>query len=189
MKKTGEETSLHEEKIKTSNKKPPPKQQPLWKGYVSLLIRAGVFIAILAVLFTQVLFLKRVSGTEMFPSLKDGDLALGFRLESSYCSGDVVLYEADGSMHFGRILTLGGNTVNISGNGSVEVNGITESGEEVLFSTDDPGSLTYPYEVPEDSVFILGDYRTEKDDSRIYGAILIHDIKGKVLTILRRRGL
>ncbi len=165
-----------------------PQDEPLWKGYLSLLIRAAVFIAILVLLFTQVLFLKRVDGNEMFPALKDGDLALGFRLERTLRSGDVVLYQADGDLHFGRILTLGGNTVEISGDGSVKINGVSESGE-ILFSTDDPGTLTYPYEVPEGSVFILGDYRTETKDSRTFGAIPISSIKGKVLTILRRRGI
>ena len=169
-------------------KRTPETEQPLWKGYVNLLIRAGIFILIIVVLFTQILFLKRVNGNDMFPSLKDGDLVLGFRLESTLRSGDVVLYQANGSLHFGRILTLAGSTVEISGNGSVQVNGVTESGE-ILFSTDDPGTLTYPYTVPEGSVFILNDDRMETGDSRIYGAIPIKSIKGKVLTLLRRRGI
>lgn len=169
-------------------KRTPETEQPLWKGYFQLLIRAGIFILILIVLFTQILFLKRVNGNDMFPSLKDGDLVLGFRLESTLRSGDVVLYQADGSLHFGRILTLSGSTVDISGNGSVQVNGVTESGE-ILFSTDDPGTLTYPYTVPEGSVFILNDDRMETGDSRIYGAIPIKSIKGKLLTLLRRRGI
>ena len=169
-------------------KRAPETEQPLWKGYVNLLIRAGIFIVIIAVLFTQILFLKRVNGNDMFPSLKDGDLVLGFRVESTLRSGDVVLYQANGSLHFGRILTLAGSTVEISGNGSVQVNGVTESGE-ILFSTDNPGTLTYPYTVPEGSVFILNDDRMETGDSRMYGAIPIKSIKGKVLTLLRRRGI
>lgn len=163
-------------------------EEPVWKGYLSLVIRMAAFLLVIFLIFTQVLFLKRVKGVEMFPSLKDGDLALGFRLEREYRSGDVVLYEADGDLHFGRILTLGGNTVNISGNGSVQINGVTESGE-IVFPTDDPGTLDYPYQVPEGSYFILGDYRTEKEDSRIFGAIPKDSIKGKVISILRRRGL
>ena len=52
-----------------------------------------------------------------------------------------------------------------------------------------PGTITYPYEVPEGSIFVLGDYRTDANDSRTYGAIPASCIKGKVLTILRRRGI
>lgn len=159
------------------------------KGYLSLLVRLVVFLLILWVFFTQVLFLKRVSGTAMFPSLKDGDLALGFRLEREYRSGDVILYEdPEGELHFGRILTTAGSVVDINGNGAVLINGAQESGE-ILFPTDDPGTLTYPYTVPEGSVFVLCDHRTETKDSRIYGTISMDQIQGKVLTILRRRGL
>ena len=163
-------------------------KEPLWKGYLSLFIRTAVFLAILILFFTQVLFLERVNGNDMFPSLKDGDLALGFRLEREYRSGDVVLYEAAGTLHFGRILDQGGSSVNINGNGSVQINGVTESGE-ILFPTEDAGTLAYPYKVPEGSLFILGDYRTDANDSRKYGAIPKSKIKGKVLTILRRRGI
>ena len=68
--------------------KTPSDGQPLWRGYLSWAVRAAVFIAILFLLFTQVLFLKRVDGNQMFPSLKDGDLALGFRPGRSYHTGD-----------------------------------------------------------------------------------------------------
>jgi hypothetical protein len=57
------------------------------KGYLSLLVRLAVFLLILWVFFTQVLFLKRVSGTAMFPALKDGDLALGFGWEKAIDPG------------------------------------------------------------------------------------------------------
>ena len=191
MKRTGEmNESLPEGSPPADDQKQKPKtKSSTLKGYLSLLIRLAVFLLILWVFFTQVLFLKRVSGTAMFPALKDGDLALGFRLEREYRSGDVILYkDPDGALHFGRILTIAGSTVNISGNGAVLINGVQESGE-ILFPTDDPGTLTYPYTVPEGSVFVMNDHRTETDDSRIYGAISMDQIQGKVLSILRRRGL
>ena len=43
--------------------------------------------------------------------------------------------------------------------------------------------------VPEGSVYVLGDYRTNTQDSRDFGAIPIKSVQGKVITILRRRGL
>ena len=124
----------------------------------------------------------------MFPSLKDGDLTLGFRLDRNYQSGDIILYTVDGTEHFGRVFTTAGNTVEIDSSGDVRVNGISESGE-ILFPSTDTGTLQYPYTVPEGSVFILGDYRTHAKDSREFGPISTEDVKAKVITILRRREL
>ena len=159
--------------------KPKMKNKKLIKGYGKLALRAILFLLLVFVFFTKVLFFARVEGMQMFPSLKDGDLALGYAL---------VVYEADGKQCFGRILTLAGNEVDIDGSGDVKVNGISESGE-ILYPAYDKGTLTYPCQVGQGSVFILGDYRTESRDSRTYGPVLVTRIKGKVLTILRRRGL
>ena len=78
-------------------------KQGLGKGYLRLFVRAAVFLLILYLVFTRVLFLGRVTGMEMYPSLKDGDLALGYRLEREYRTGDVIVYEAGGALHFGRV--------------------------------------------------------------------------------------
>ena len=49
--------------------------------------------------------------------------------------------------------------------------------------------LSYPYAVPEDSVFILGDCRTQAEDSRDFGPVQCSAVKAKVITLIRRRGL
>lgn len=160
----------------------------LWKGYRDFFIRLGIFLLLLYFFFTKILFLSRVDGMEMFPSLKDGDLALGYRLQQEYRTDDVVAYEENGKTCFGRVIGFGGDEIDIDGSGDVKINGISESGE-IMYPSEDGGTLKYPYKVPENSVFVLGDYRTETGDSRSYEAIPIEKIKGKVLTILRRRGL
>lgn len=164
------------------------KSKSLKKGYFRLLFRTLLFVLVIWLCFSQVLFLKRVTGSAKFPSLKDGDLTLGFRLDRNYQSGDIVLYTVDGTEHFGRVLTTAGNTVEMDGSGDVRVNGISESGE-ILFPSTDIGTLKYPYTVPEGTVFVMCDHRTETEDSRTYAAIPVRQIKGKVLSFLRRRGL
>lgn len=82
------------------------------------------------------------------------------------------------------------DVVTIDDTGSLTVNGTTQTGE-ILYPTypDEDGSLTYPYTVPENCVFVLGDYRTRATDSRLLGAVSLDQVEGKVITILRRRGL
>ena len=91
---------------------------------------------------------------------------------------------------FGRIVARATDVVTIDGTGSLTVNGTTQTGE-ILYPTypDEDGSLTYPYTVPENCVFVLGDYRTRATDSRLLGAVSLDQVEGKVITILRRRGL
>lgn len=160
----------------------------LRQEYLMLILRAIFFILAIYIFFTKILCFVRVEGTQMFPALKDGDLTLCYSLPQQYRSNDIIMYEQNGQNHFGRIISVGGNDVNIDGSGDVKINGISEGGE-IVYSTYKKGSISYPYHVPQDSVFVLGDYRKETQDSRSYGAITKTQIKGKVLTILRRRGL
>ena len=50
----------------------------------------------------KVLFLKQVKGMDMFPSLKDGDLVLGYRLQKEFRTNDIIAYEEEGTLHFGK---------------------------------------------------------------------------------------
>lgn len=162
----------------------------LRKGYLALARQVVLVAAMFWLLFGVVFMLARVQGNEMFPAVKDGDLVLAYRLQQSCTKNDVVVYQADGVTHVGRVLALAGDVVNITDDGTLLVNGTTQSGE-ILYPTypASAAGLSYPYTVPEGSVFILADYRTNAADSRNFGAIPMRDVKGTVLALLRRRGL
>ena len=140
------------------------------------------------VLLTQVYLVTQASGNEMFPAVKDGDLVLGCRLEKDYAKNDVVVYERSGRLRVGRVLARGGDIVTLSESGVVEVNGSAQGGG-ILYPTYPKSLLSYPYAVPEDSVFILGDCRTQAEDSRDFGPVQCSAVKAKVITLIRRRGL
>lgn len=128
-------------------------KQGLGKGYLRLFVRAAVFLLVLYLVFTRVLFLGRVTGMEMYPSLKDGDLALGYRLEREYRTGDVIVYEAGGALHFGRVAV---------------------KKEE---NTD------------EETLSVQQDYQTDPEDSTDGDEVSRKQVRGRIITILRRRGL
>lgn len=159
-----------------------PEKSPLLREVRSLAVRLAVFAAVLWVLLTQ------ASGSEMFPAVKDGDLVLGIRLEKDYAKNDVVVYERSGRLRVGRVLARGGDIVTLSESGVVEVNGSAQGGG-ILYPTYPKSLLSYPYAVPEDSVFILGDCRTQAEDSRDFGPVQCSAVKAKVITLIRRRGL
>lgn len=130
----------------------------------------------------------------MFPAMKDGDLCIIFRqqtiglLGEKVEAGDVIAYRVDGKRYFGRVVAIPGDSVQIDAGGSVTVNGVTE-GEEILFPTYTRGDLLNITHVTNGTLYVLGDYRTNTKDSRDFGLIPLEDVEGKVISILRRRGL
>ena len=81
-----------------------------------------------------------------------------------------------------------GNTVDIS-EGNLTVNGYGVFEDAVYPTTGEGALISFPYEVPENSYFVLNDYRSDVNDSRSYGAISKKNIKGKVVFVMRRRGI
>lgn len=155
---------------------------------LNLLLRIALLALCAWVLFSQVFLITRTRGNDMFPAVKDGDLIIGFRLQQEYTKNDVVVYTANGKTRIGRILARQTDVVTLDDSGNLLINGTTQSGE-ILYPTYAKEGLEYPYNVPEGHVFILGDYRTQTEDSRDFGPIPMENIKAKVITILRRRGL
>lgn len=158
------------------------------QGYASLALRI-LFLALAGwVMFTQVFLITQVSGNAMFPAVKDGDLVIAFRIQQEYVKNDVIFYTADGKTHIGRIAAREADVVMLDDSGKLLVNGTNQAGE-ILYPTYAKEGLIYPCAVPEGHVFVLGDYRTQTEDSRDFGPIPMENVKGKVITILRRRGL
>lgn len=158
------------------------------QGYMSLLRRL-IFLGLAGwVLLSQVFLITQVRGNEMFPAVKDGDLLIGFRLQQEYSKNDVVAYSASGKLRIGRIVARANDVVTLDDSGTLLVNGTTQSGE-ILYPTYAREGQEYPITVPQGQVFILGDYRTQCQDSRDFGSIPMENVEGKVITILRRRGL
>ena len=50
-------------------------------------------------------------------------------------------------------------------------------------------NITYPYKVGNNQVFVVGDYRVETEDSRIFGAIDMDIIDGKVISLLQTKDI
>ena len=166
-------------------------KRKLLRGWLNLLLRIALMALVGFLLFTQVLFLGRMSGNEMFPAVKDGDLLIGFRVGQSFERSSVVIYEAaDGVRHVGRVIASAGDSVTITEDGSVMVNGALQN-EEVVNATVPGDGLEYPYTVPDGCLFVLGDWRADagSGDSRTLGGISTDHVKAQVVTLLRRRGI
>jgi signal peptidase I len=63
--------------------------------------------------------------------------------------------------------------------------------EKVVYKTykDKNSNISFPYMVPENEYFVLGDFRMSSVDSRNFGSIKRDQIKGTVINLLRSRDL
>ena len=161
-------------------------KKPLKNALVSLLIKLFAVFAVIWLVLTFVFGIYRMSGNNMYPALRDGDLCVTYKLET-YHSGDVVAYRADGKVRLGRIIAIAGDTVDSEGD-TVMLNGLRSS-EDIFYPTQlADTNLTLPYTLGEDEFLVLNDYRSDMNDSRTYGMITKDALKGKVIFFFRRRG-
>lgn len=152
--------------------------------------KALFLVIFLFVMFRFVFGFCVVYGNAMDTAAADGDILLFYRLQSAYESGDVIVYEAESISHVGRIAAGPGDTVMITEEGRLVVNGYTQnnfSAEEAYAA----GTIDYTNETAlgDDEYLILADDPTSVEDSRSYGAVSETQIQGLVITLIRRRNI
>ena len=154
---------------------------------LSFFIKAGITALVVMLLLIFVVGIYVDHSNSGYPMLKDGDLCLTFRLATLH-KGDAIVYEKDGVTKFGRIVAESGDIVAVGEEG-LTVNGYGIFDDTVYPTTAEGATITFPYMVPEDTVFVMNDYRSDVNDSRVYGAIPMKDTKGRIILLLRKRGI
>jgi signal peptidase I len=162
-----------------------------WEPVLYVAAKLVLVVGIVWLLFSQVFAIYHVSGQAMYPNVLDGDFVVGYRLESSFAQDDVVIYRRSGIWWVGRIVAQAGDVVDFTEDGYLTVNGNIQQEEKVYYASEtDMLSVDFPYTVPEDSYFVLNDYRTYGAyDSRQWGAIPQSDLVAKVISLWRFRGV
>ena len=157
---------------------------------ISFFSRLAVLAVLLTAIFGLVFGVTAMPDESMKPRLSAGDLLLYYRLEKQWHSGDVVVYEKDGEQYVGRIIARGGDSVEVTEDARLVVNGSRLAESDIYYSTPRyEDGITYPVELEKGQLFVLGDYRTGARDSRYFGAVNENEVKGKVITAVRRSGL
>lgn len=98
--------------------------------------------------------------------------------------------EPDKTMFICRIVAGPGDTVEISNEERLIVNGNTMIEPDIFYPTNGYiGYMEYPVTLKEGEYFVLADHRSGGADSRFFGAVNKNEILGSVITILRRNNL
>ena len=176
---------MTEQKVKPQPKKKSSNNKYMLRFFKKIAIYAVIIWAILTFVFC----VTTVKGNYMFPSLRDGDLVVSYRLKPAV-SGEAVIYKTSYGTRVGRIIAMEGDSVEITEAGEVIVNG-SRMTEEIFYPTvNNVTQISFPYVVPSGTVFVLNDYRSLDDqDSRSFGAVDVKNIKGSVQFVFRRRGI
>jgi len=160
--------------------------QESWGKLIRELVETIVIALILALLIrTFVVESFLVQGSSMEATLHDGERLLVNKLAYRFGEpkqGDIIVfrYPKDPSRDFiKRVIAVPGDTVEIS-EGQVLLNGAPLDEPYVRhFSYDSMG----PLQVDEGEVFVLGDNRTNSDDSRFFGTVPLPNIKGRAFLV------
>ena len=152
-----------------------------FRGLTRLIYAVIVLIAALFVMSMFWIPVVQVTGSSMNPTVKSGDIVLA-KPEASYERGDIIAFHFNSGMLVKRVIAVGGDVVEISDDGLVTIN--NQPLEETYISELSLGQsdISYPFIVPEDRYFVMGDNRAVSVDSRssALGTIPHEMIGGKV---------
>jgi signal peptidase I len=156
----------------------------------TLLLAALIFFLVRLVVLNF-----RVDGESMLPNFDDGQMLLVNRNAYEFVDlngnkfypfdpperGDVIVFNPPNGSdkpYIKRVIGLPGEEVTFS-DGHVDINGAPLEEDYIQDRTRCGRADTCDVVVPPDSVYVLGDHRTNSSDSRVFGPVPIENIVGK----------
>lgn len=144
----------------------------------TLIVVAAVAILV-AMLFLPVL---RIYGQSMNNTLVSGELVVSLK-GASFETGDVVAFYYNNNILVKRVIANAGDWVDIDLDGNVYVNQQKIDEPYIKEKAYGEPNIDFPYQVPEDRIFVLGDNRAVSVDSRSssIGCVSSEQIVGKIV--------
>lgn len=168
---------------------PPSDKSLVLEDLLFLVMKIGLFILFLLIMLLIVFGIARCSDQMMSPACKDGDLVFYYRLQKDFQPSDVIVLKKDDEVQIRRIVAVEGDEVDLTEDG-LKINGNLQQEPEIFKETlPYTEGITFPITLGPGEYFVLGDNRSQAKDSRIYGTVTKEEVKGLVITLLRRRGI
>ena len=141
-----------------------------------------VVAAVAALIATLLLPVLEIAGTRMEPSLNDGDIVLLVKTDKLE-TGDLCAFYYSNKILIKRIIAVPGDYIWIESDGTVFLNGNELDEPYVSEKSLGECDVEFPYQVPENAYFMMGDHRETSIDSRstVIGCVPQDQIIGKIL--------
>ena len=149
------------------------------RSTVFMLIVVAAFAVLIAVLFLPIL---RIYGKSMHGTLDSGDIVLSVK-SSNFDTGDVVAFYYNNNILVKRVIAEAGDWVDMDDDGTVYVNEVKLVEPYITEKAYGETDITFPYQVPENRIFVMGDNREVSIDSRntSIGTVSDEQIVGKLV--------
>ena len=141
-----------------------------------------IVAAVAVLIATLVLPVLQIEGTSMEPTLLNGDIVL-LTKTTRFDRGELCGFTWNNKLLIKRVIGLPGDWLEIDTNGTIYLNGKELEEPYVERKALGECDLEFPYQVPQEQYFVLGDMRESSIDSRstLIGCVPKDQIVGKVL--------
>mgnify|MGYP000662831505 FL=1 len=149
------------------------------RSTVAILIVVAALAVLAATLWMPVL---RVYGSSMAPTLHNGEILVSVKIKD-FSSGDIIAFYHGNKLLIKRYIAGPSDYVNVDEDGNVSVNGTLLDEPYLAEKAYGEADIEFPYQVPDQRYFVMGDNRSVSIDSRssIVGCIAGDQIVGKVV--------
>ena len=140
-----------------------------------------IVAAVAVLIATLILPVLQIEGTSMEPTLYNGDIVLLMKT-TNFDHGDLCGFTWNNKLLIKRVVGVPGDWIEIDTDGTVYLNGDKLDEPYVQKKAFGECDLEFPFQVPQEQYFVIGDMRESSIDSRntLIGCIPKDQIVGKV---------
>ena len=163
-----------------------PKRRSAFGFVLELIIIAVVALGLAFLITNFVAQPYEIPSGSMEKTIDIGDRIFSEKVSYNFgkpTRGDIVTFrdvDNPSRVLIKRVIATGGQTVDLR-DGLVYVDGVAldEPYTQGKPSTALNSDITYPYTVPQDCIWVMGDNRTNSSDSRAFGAVPLSNLTGR----------